>query len=340
VKTQRHSIAVIGRKKYLQWDSQVAMAAGQLGHRVLHLQTNGRPPEIQCGRGVLKALPFCKRRTAERISDGWHARWMARRLSGATPDIIILAGAMFITEPYYLMLNRFKVEHPGTIIVGWVGDRFNDTTAHRFRQSVLDLACYTDSSFAGAFVQGLTTRYLPLAASPIFFSAIDYPEKSIECIFVGSSSPHREAMLAAVRTPVTVYGNGWRRLKKNAPANIAVHDRKISPERTRRLYEQAKICLNFRNEKSVVHGVNQRSFEPFLGSCLVVHEQVADLASCFEIGREIVSFSTSEELNSHLAALRADHAVRRQVAEAGRRRVLSEHTFTHRLHDLISELTG
>jgi spore maturation protein CgeB len=84
--------------------------------------------------------------------------------------------------------------------------------------------------------------------------------------------------------------------------------------------------------------VNQRVFDvPACGGFLLTDEQES-LEELFEIGREVVTFRHPEEI-PELARFYLGHpADRDAVARRGRQRVLAEHTYRHRLSDLVQRM--
>ena len=69
-----------------------------------------------------------------------------------------------------------------------------------------------------------------------------------------------------------------------------------------------------------------------------MQEDTVDLEKCFEIGKEILSFSNRDELNDHFDRILADSKFAKNIAQAGKKRVLAEHTFAHRLQHTLDAL--
>lgn len=88
-------------------------------------------------------------------------------------------------------------------------------------------------------------------------------------------------------------------------------------------------------------GINQvklRDFEvPGAGGFHLVEES-KDHAGLFDIGREIETWRTPAELIDKIRYYLANDTARAAIAEAGRRRVLAEHTWAHRFEFLFRQL--
>ncbi len=61
-----------------------------------------------------------------------------------------------------------------------------------------------------------------------------------------------------------------------------------------------------------------------------------DIARHFVPDREIVTFTNVAELRERARALLADETLRRSIAAAARARALREHTWAHRLQELLT----
>lgn len=106
-----------------------------------------------------------------------------------------------------------------------------------------------------------------------------------------------------------------------------------------RLLQQAKITHNSHTNAMVNFG-NIRVFEATgVGSCLLVDtaDNVRDL---FEPDAEIVTYGTVDECLEKAKYLVEHDEVRRSIAEAGRKRTLSDHTIRQRceqIHQIVSQ---
>jgi spore maturation protein CgeB len=69
---------------------------------------------------------------------------------------------------------------------------------------------------------------------------------------------------------------------------------------------------------------------------VVVTDHQADLERCFEPGREVLAWLDLDQLNAMHARLIADPDYAADIGQAGRRRVLAEHTYSRRLEALAA----
>jgi len=150
-------------------------------------------------------------------------------------------------------------------------------------------------------------------------------------VFVANPTPYRLQLVSQVRVPMQLYGPGWARLPRTSHH---IHPRRIGIRELATIYRTHLAVLNVRNESNVLIGLNQRHFDPCLAGTPVVADDQGDLPSCFEPGREMLVYRDVDELNDIYARLLRHLDEAMAVGEAGRRRVLAEHTYGHRLTTL------
>jgi spore maturation protein CgeB len=93
-------------------------------------------------------------------------------------------------------------------------------------------------------------------------------------------------------------------------------------------------CTSFQMRTAV----NQRVFDVPACGGFVLSDYQGDMDTFFEVGREAVCFSTIEEAVDLAGYYLEDETERLKIAEAGRRRVLSEHTYEKRMGTLVEEM--
>ena len=132
-----------------------------------------------------------------------------------------------------------------------------------------------------------------------------------------------------------IYGDeGWELLLNNS---CRLHPQVDYYNELPGIYNRCRIHLNATN-RQMGKAVNQRVFDvPACGGFLLTDEQES-LEELFEIGREVVTFRHPEEI-PELARFYLGHPAERDaVARRGRQRVLAEHTYRHRLADLVQRM--
>ncbi len=99
-------------------------------------------------------------------------------------------------------------------------------------------------------------------------------------------------------------------------------------------YPQSDVNFNCTSVQ-MKGAVNQRVFDVPASGAFLLTDRRAQLEAMFEPGREVAIYSSPEEAAELLARYLADDALRARMAQAGRARVLAEHTYEHRLAALL-----
>jgi spore maturation protein CgeB len=261
----------------------------------------------------------------EPLADG-----LAKAAARFEPDLILAIGGFHTPAPYLRRLAALPGRPP---LAGWVGDLFDEGA--REAAGLYDLLAYTDSGLLARHASlAFASRsiFLPhaanLAAAPPVASA-----RSPRMVFVANATPGRQAAVEAVTSPLSVYGPGWRR----APPHD-IHPGRIAHAAVAGLYARGLAALNVRNERNVLFGLNQRSFDPWVSATPLVSDDQGDLRRCFEPGTEVLVWRDTAELNATYERLQHSPDEARRIGEAGRRRVRAEHGYTHRLATLMAVL--
>jgi spore maturation protein CgeB len=252
---------------------------------------------------------------------------IAQAIAEFSPDLIVAIAAYLAPLP---ILQRVAAMPGRPPLLGWVGDLFS--VADRPAAELFDAVAYTDSGLLALHGElGFPSRavFLPHAVNAgLERAACGTQSRHGSMVFVANPTPHRLALVGAVRTPLTLYGPGWRRLQ---PTVHRVDARRVGQAELGAIYRSHLAVLNVRNERNVLDGLNQRHFEPYLAATPVVADDQPDLSRCFEPGQEILTYRNSDELNDIYARLQREPDRATAIGEAGRRRVLAQHTFGHRL---------
>jgi spore maturation protein CgeB len=255
---------------------------------------------------------------------------LAKAAARFAPDLILAVGGFHTPTAYLRRLATLPGRPP---LAGWVGDLFDESAGEAAR--LYDLVAYTDSGLLARHLNlgfGSRAIFLPHAAN-LAAAPPAAPARSRRMVFVGNATPGRRAVVGAVSSPMSVYGPGWKR----APPHD-IHPGRVAHAAVAGLYAQSLAALNIRNERNVLLGLNQRSFDPCLSATPLVTDDQADLDRCFDPGTEVLVWRDAGELNAAYERLRRSPEDARRIGEAGRRRVLAEHGYTHRLATLLAAL--
>lgn len=135
---------------------------------------------------------------------------------------------------------------------------------------------------------------------------------------------------------VHLYGDGgWRILLDNN--KVKIFDQLDYYTQLPRLYNASKINLNI-TLFSLKTAVNQRVFDvPACGGFLLTDYR-RDLNELFRLGKEVVSYKDRDELVELVRYFLRHPDEREEIAKRGQARVLKEHTYGHRMRELVKTL--
>jgi spore maturation protein CgeB len=260
------------------------------------------------------------------------AALIVRKIRQFHPDLILAVRGFEVPRE---VLERLKSLPNRPPLAAWVGDSFFETD--RSTAAWYDVVAYTDSFFVKQHQSmAFDSRciYLPHAAS----SRLGEPDATVRIprlVFVANPTPHRVDMLNRMQTPVELYGPGWQPF---AQAPHVIHAGRLDVEALAAAYRRHIGVLNIRHEANIVHGLNQRSFDPYILGTPVVSDDQPDLGSCFERGREVLIYRNADELEDIYGRLRREPRLASDIGAAGRQRVLSEHCYKHRIAKIAAAL--
>lgn len=106
-----------------------------------------------------------------------------------------------------------------------------------------------------------------------------------------------------------------------------------------RAFLGAKIVLN-NLHYGEIRGLNARTFEAAGIGAFQIVDWRPGLSQLFEDGKEIVSFTGISDMKNKIDYYLTHDEERNQIANAGKKRAYSEHTYKHRLQMLLDILAG
>ncbi len=315
-------IALLGKTRGIAgWLEDAADAFHAAGHQVLVAST--RDPRLAPPLNDLLLSPWTGAPLLRRI---------LARIRRFRPELILAIRA----DAVPLGVLRAVAAIPGRApLIGWVGDSIGAGFATL--AASYDALAYTDTGLLRHHREldiATPAAYVPHAVN-LRGTTVAPGEARDPCMaFVANPTAYRCNILAAVREPVAIYGPGWA-AALSAPQHRYTH-RRLSRDEVAAVYARHLAVLNMRNELNVIDGLNQRSFAPYVFATPVLTDDQPDLSLCFDPGEEVLMYRSTDELNDIYARLLREPAYAAAVGRRGQQRVLSEHTYEHRLQALLA----
>ncbi len=318
-------ILLVGKKGILSWVNDLRDATQQAGHQVSLCYTN----PLSLTEKAEKRLRHIKELNSPALLNR-----LCRQIQEVQPELILFMGAgihgVALPESARARITRETGEK--TILAGWACDCFRKTLPTS--SAPFDHLFYFDS----AMTESLRNLYaeqqighLPLAVNLARYFPIPSAKKS-RAVFAGSCRTNRKMDLQkmeAAGLPLDKYGSG-----------LGLFSKRIHPSKINAIYNCYQAVLNINQIPNTINGLNLRCFEATAAGSLLITQNCADLSVCFTPGSEVLTYHNAEEAAAffHQAVLDPDWA--EQVATAGRRKTLNEHTYRHRMQTILHTLFG
>jgi spore maturation protein CgeB len=260
---------------------------------------------------------------------------LARAIAATSPAVVVVLEDCRLEPDLVTWLKRGS----DATWAGWFCDSCRAPARVQSLASAYDFVLIADSGAATTLAEWGTplVRYLPPACDPSVHRPMRARDRfRANVVFVGTATAHRERMLSElVEYGLAVWGPGWRRtkLRDYCRGELLAHDDYV------RAYAGASVAINLscggESEVSEGPGCNRRLFELAAIGVPQVVEDGPDLHRHFCEGSEILVSRASADLRMLTAEALHDRAWAEQVAAGGRQRALSEHTYMHRMTELL-----
>jgi spore maturation protein CgeB len=322
------------------------------GVEAIDLVMNCEPLQLQwlkehrAGLRWRRAASSVLRRIPGGAREGIHRRLLHRRIVRAQvewfeADVVLIHPLTLWSPPELKGLRR-----PGRLIVGQIASgpppdellREFDLLLSSFPHFVERFrALGIDSEYLAHFFNSRAGETLETAGSL-------GDDRRIDVSFIGGVNPagHRAgtAILEEVcrRLPVEIWGYGGEAL----PVGSTVRSRfrgELWGIDMYRVLAQSKIALNRHVDAASGYANNMRLFEATGMGALLITEEAPNLDQLFKPDVEVATYRDADELIAKIRYYLADDVERRQVAAAGQRRTLRNHTERQRMGELSSILT-
>jgi spore maturation protein CgeB len=305
-------------------------ALGELGHEAHEVVANCGPLQLAWARerGLRSPGPF--RANRERI--------VLAQARDHRPDVVYVQNLRAFSSR---LLGRLRKE--GATIVGQIASEA--PSARKLR--AFDLVLTSFPHFVEQFrALGIRSEYLRIGFDPRVLERlrVDGAEREQHgAVFVGAlnRTQHRagNALLerAAARAPIDFWGYGAGSWPAGSPIRRRYHGEAWGIEMFRVLYE-SKLALNRHIGVAAEYANNMRLYEATGVGTLLVTDEKENLAELFEPGREVVTYAAEDELVERIAYYLDHDDERRAIARAGQERTLRDHTYRHRMEELLAIL--
>jgi spore maturation protein CgeB len=250
------------------------------------------------------------------------------------PDMVLALTQQLASETL-MDLKRMGVRHR---VVWW-----GDAPANMQQMGVLDdewdVIFFKDFDCVRKLQRvGLNAHLLHEAHNPDWHRPLA-GVASDRVVVAGNFYGHRQFIVRRLldrEIPLDLYGPPLPRWVDPEIAKVH-HGRYLVREDKSRVFGEGVACLN---SMHIVEGnaLNCRAFEIAGAAGLQLIEQRSMIEACFEPGKEVLVFDNLPELLEHIERARNYPAEVAKVREAGHRRAVAQHTYKHRLEQILREV--
>ncbi len=322
----------------------VKRALEQLGHKVQWIDhsVHARSYEVMGTLRDTRHRQLLQSRLAEVLS-----QWTLASLAESPPDLVLSLAQAPLTLPVLQHLQKKNF-----LTAMWFVENYRHLTywqhmaaGYEFWFVIQKDPCLKAIRDAGA----RHVSYLPMAADPAVHRPLNLSEEDVrfygsDLSFVGAGYANRRRLLPQLlgqSWSFKVWGNEWEGATDLLPA-LQVNGARIDTDICMKVFNASAINLNLHSTTGTgldpqADFVNPRTFELAACGAFQLVDQRSLLPELFT-DREVASFRRFEDLASLVPAWLKDDAGRRAMAAGARARVLAEHTYEHRIKDLLSQI--
>ncbi len=350
----RHRVILVGAEWYADLLASCRGALSQLGVEVQVVPTNSVPwvPRGSRFGGCAARIPV----VGPRLQRYWAGRHRGRLvltlrkqldqlLQEWRPDLLIYV--LCWGEPAcHAMLAGLDVQK-----VGWLmDDPFQHDGSLAAALSCFDRIYVVDEAWAAnvRLASGCGTRVLTCGADLDINKCVsaDQVPAELRCdlLFVGTSYRNNPAgilrsnLLGRIADlGLRVYGDsGWAQRPVDDPLRKAYHGRELTSREANLAYNGARIVINIHHPQFCL-GTSLRTFAVAAATAFQLVDERPGMSRFFAPGKEVGTYSSPDDLRDKVLYYLKHESARQALAQAGFERVCSEHSYAHRLAEILTD---
>lgn len=284
--------------------------------------------------GARRSLLPVARRWFPRQIRKEEAQILAAQIEQMAPDVILNQEMSYVRMACLKRIVRRGTKIVGQIASAWpIGEKF----------ARYDLIVSSLPNMVQRFrAAGVRTEVSRLAFDPRVLECMQPVARDIDVSFVGSlSADHRERLrlleTLAQLVPLRVWGSGVEHLPMTSPIRGCFQGEAWGA-RMYHVLSRSRITINQHIDLAEGYSNNMRLYEATGCGALMIVDRGRNLGDIFAPDREAVGYSSIKECVERVENMLRDSTACADIAAAGQRRTLSEHTYVHRTQELSALL--
>ena len=248
------------------------------------------------------------------------------------PDILYVLNLGLFSPSFFQEAKKYV-----KMVVGQIA---SPTPPKKFLQSY-DLILSSLPHYVERFRKiGINSEYLKLAFEPGILKVIGSQQRKYQCTFVGGITPRHintTPLLEelAQKVDIDFWGYGREFLNKSSPI-IPKHHGPIWGKEMYKILAQSKITINRHIDIAENYANNMRLYEATGVGAMLITEMRENLGEIFEIGKEVETYNSVEELIEKIKYYSQHDKERKKIAQAGQQRTLRDHTYEIRTKKILN----
>ncbi len=185
----------------------------------------------------------------------------------------------------------------------------------------------------------IKSEYFRLGFDPRVLKLTGEQKRIYDVVFVGSYSHyHRQSMglveSLAQKIPLHVWGQGIGYLNPFSKLYGNYHGEAWGLNMYK-ILAQSKIVINRHINVAGDYANNMRLFESTGMGAMLITDEKKNLNELFKVGKEIETYKNADELISKVKYYLTHEDKRKEIAISGQKKTLAEHSYHHRMKELI-----
>lgn len=189
---------------------------------------------------------------------------------------------------------------------------------------------------------GIASEYFRIGFDTRVLERLGDVQKDIDVSFVGGITRHHGKALPllehlATNTPIEFFGYGAKTLPRSSLIRRRHHGEVWGLDMYRAL-ARSKVTLNRHINVAENNANNMRLYEATGVGSLLITDRKDNLGEIFKVGTEVVAYSSQEEAAELIRYYLNHPEEAATIARAGHARTLRDHTYQHRMEELLTVL--
>ena len=307
-----------------------------LGHQAEEIILNNKILQRQWAKEnnfIMHYNPFNKIPKIKNYTLNESEKILEAQIKKLQPDIIYCQNLNFPSQ-YFL----HKIKKYSKLIIGQVACpiTFNYSGLKQFDLILTSFPHYVERLKK----IGIQSEYFKIGFEASIIDKLILSKNSHKAVFVGGFSKHHEEVMntfeyLAKNLPIDFWGYGSEQLPEKSIIKEKHHGEAWGINMYNLLFN-SKISINRHIDAAENYANNMRLYESTGVGTMLITDTKDNLGELFEIGREVESYRTKEELLEKVVYYLSHEEERKKIAKAGQARTLKDHTYEVRMKELVN----